>query len=130
MSNSGQQGNPLYMMKHIGDGRNAIRNAAASYFNGTLPPNSILVDGPNEIYTNASTGLFYAKIGFLWKSWNAYPTLAQAQIAKGVPVTPPKQTNHSRFTVSKLGLPLPSQNGARRKTRGRGRNRKTRGRRS
>ena len=83
------------------------QNTAAMYFNGTMPADKIMADGPNEIYTSPSTGLFYAKVGFLWKSWKAFPSLEAARKAKGV------------------------KGGARRKTRGRGRKaRKTRGRRS
>ncbi len=71
-------------------------------FNGTMPEDKVMADGPNEIYTSPSTGLFYAKVGLLWKSWKAFPSLEAARAAKGV------------------------KGGARRKTRGRGR--KTRGR--
>jgi len=99
------QYNIMDTTKNAGALYNSGKNRVKAVFNGTLPPNSTLVDGPNEIYAHGI--YYYAKVGFLWKSWKAFPTLEAARIAKGV------------------------KGGARRKTRGRGRKaRKTRGRRS
>ena len=72
------------------------------YFNGVMPEDKVMVDGPNEIFTSSTTGKFYAKVGLLWKSWKPFPTLEAARIAKGV------------------------KGGARRKTRGHKNKRKSR----
>jgi len=78
------------------------KNTAKMYFNGVMPEDKVMVDGPNEIFTSPSTGKFYAKVGLLWKSWTQFPTLEAAQKAKGV------------------------KGGARRKTRGHKNKRKSR----
>lgn len=92
--------------KNAGALYNSGKNRVKAVFNGVMPEDKVMADGPNEIYTSPSTGMYYAKVGLLWKSWKAFPTLDAARAAKGV------------------------KGGARRKTRGRGRGRKTRGRKS